>query len=171
MKKLLLLFVFLGAVFSQDVTYYKKLKVEEDKFEGTRKEIATFKTPFDISGTWHYYQIFRYTYKNQPEKESLYLQIKYQSEDWLFMESASFKNLETGWSKDLEWNYYDGSRDTSYGGEVEERILIPITREEAIDLLEQKEFISRLYGKDYYSEKKVSQTKSCLAMLKLIKED
>ena len=168
MKKFLLLLIMVGSIFSQDVSYYKKLKVEEDKFEGTRKEIATFKTPFDISGTWHYYQIFRFTYKNQPEKESLYLQIKYQSDDWLFIESASFKNLDSGWGKDFSWKYFDTSRDTKYGGEVEERILIPITKEEAIDLLSQKKFTSRIYGKDYYSEKKVSQTKSVLSMLKLI---
>ena len=168
MKKILILLLMVGTIFSQDVSYYKKLKVEEDKFEGTRKEIATFKTPFDISGTWHYYQIFRFTYKNQPEKESLYLQIKYKSDDWLFIESATFKNLDSGWSKDLKWSYYDSSRETKYGGEIEERILIPLSTEEAIDLLKQKEFISRIYGKDYYSEKKVSQTKSCIAMLKLI---
>jgi len=169
MKKLGLFLLFVGTIFAQDVTYYKKLKVEEDKFEGARKEIATFKTPFDISGTWHYYQIFRFTYKDEPEKESLYLQIKYESDDWLFIESASFKNLDSGWSKDFSWSYYDASRETKYGGEIEERILIPITKEEAIDLLSQKKFTSRIYGKDYYSEKKVSQTKSVLAMLKILK--
>jgi hypothetical protein len=168
MKKLVLLSIFISALFSQDVSYYKKLKIEEDKFEGTKKEIATFKTPFDISGTWHYYQIFRFTSKKDPELQELYLQIKYQSDDWLFMESASFKNLDSGWSKDLKWDYYDGSRETKYGGEVEERILIPLSVEDAIELLSQKKFTSRIYGKDYYSEKKVTQTKSVLAMLKLL---
>ncbi len=169
MRKILLLCLMIGTIFSQDVTYYKKLKVEEDKFEGSRTEIATFKTPFGISGTWHYYQIFRFTYKDKPEQESFYLQIKYQSDDWLFMESATFKNLDSGWEKKLRWKYLDSSRETKYGGEIEERILIPLTKEEAIDLLSQKKFTSRIYGKDYYSEKKVSQTKSVLAMLKLIK--
>lgn len=169
MKKILFILILIGTIFAQDFTYYKNLKVEEDKFEGTRKEIATFKTPFDISGTTHYYQIFRFTDRDNPGKESLYLQIKYQSEDWLFIESASFKNLDSGWSKDFSWSYYDSSRETKYGGTIEERILIPISLEEAIDILSQKNFTSRIYGKDYYSDKKVSQTKSVLAMLKILK--
>jgi len=148
--------------------------VDFDEFNETTTYDAIFESK-EKSGIVHTYSI-KFIQKND-KTYSTYFRVYYSSDEWLFIKNLKLKNMESGWSKDFEWDYFDRKSEIDSSLEffpLSEWILIPISLDNAIELLSQESFTSRIYGDKYYSESQVTQsdgTKELLNFLNSIDND
>jgi len=148
--------------------------VDFDEFNETTTYDAIFDSK-EKSGVVHTYSI-KFIQKND-KTYSTYFRVYYSSDEWLFIKNLKLKNIDSGWSKDFEWDYFDRKSEIDSLLEffpISEWILIPITINTAIELLSQESFTSRIYGDKYYSESQVAQsdgTKELLNFLNSIDND
>jgi hypothetical protein len=148
--------------------------VDFDEFNESTTYDAIFESK-EKSGIVHTYSI-KFIQKND-KTFSTYFRVYYSSDEWLFIKSLQLKNMESGWSKDFEWDYFDRKSEIDSSLEffpLSEWILIPVSLDTAIELLSQESFTSRIYGDKYYSESQVAQsvgTKELLNFLNSIDDD
>ena len=155
-----------------------KLQTSTDRFSGITTYSAEFKTKSLNAGT-HTYKLVMMVDETKPFKVvddvekyvgAISLRIDYNADDWLFMKYLKMKNFSTDWEKEIKWNYFDRKSDTSGYG-ISEWILVFLSLEEAIEILEQETIDTRLMGDKFYDEAQMTQNNATKEFLKIINNE